>query len=758
MNYKRKLTLAVIYGNVENIMERFLRSFAPLVDEIVMVQAIGNQHCDASRTIALRFLTGSEKPYTLEQYHNGKYVEIQGRPGCVGGGMIGESASWPHVDNFAAARQQSFDLATNEWVMWADTDDILDPKFIPIIRRALDGLEDDFTGIQFPYEVPEDCVTVMRERIVRKDAWKWQSPIHECLMPIVQDANIGTLNNVKIVHAPISHRAPNNERNMRILESIPEAERTVSQRFHFMQTLDLVGRHDEAMNEGAKLVQDPEVPPVEKYQIYCFLAKGAPEPMRSQLYLQAVAIDPSRREAYAELCKGAFARQKPQEMIAWARCLRSQPKPYEWPWNARRSLWGREGIEAHAMALRANLDFAGADTHELNFFKRNGAKISLLHATRGRVQQAAAARRKWLEKAANPDAIEHIFAIDADDAESIQYLTLWRHRIVQGDGGPVRAWNYAAEASHGEILIQLSDDWEPPMHWDKIILDRIGDTSKPAVLQISDGHRKDDLMCMAILTRARYLDQGYLFHPDFFSMYSDNWFSECAHRDGVVIDARDVVFEHLHPAFGKGEMDAVYQRSNTPENYHEGAYHYSRLCNGYITSWDVEGWCDFRDLYTAIARKLKDGDTFVEVGAWKGQSIIHLAQRLQDQGKLINVHAVDTFEGDEDTGLADVYAEFQANIKNAMCCGINHWQLPSTMASKAFADTSLAGVFIDAAHDYDSVLADLKAWGPKVKEGGIIAGHDIDAEGVQRALADMGWQYHVVGRCWVKVNAQIHPR
>ena len=734
MNYKRKLTLAVICGNVENIMERFLRSFAPLVDEVVLIRAIGNQKPDATLEIAVRVLREMNVEWSHYYYENAN------------------GNDWPHVDDFAAARQLAFDDATNEWVMWADTDDILDPRYIPIIRRALDGLEDDFTGIQFPYEVPEDCVTVMRERIVRKDAWKWQSPIHECLMPTIQDANIGTLNNVKIVHAPISHRAPNNERNMRILESIPEDERTVSQRFHYMQTLELVGRHHEAMNEGAALVQDTEVPPVEKYQIYCFLAKGAQEPMRSQLYLQAVAIDPSRREAYAELCKGAFARQKPQEMIAWARCLRSQPKPYEWPWNARRSLWGREGVEAHAMALRANLDFAGADTHELNFFKRSGAKISLLHATRGRVQQAAAARRKWLEKAANPDAIEHIFAIDEDDAESIQYLTLWRHRIVQGNGGPVRAWNYAAEASHGEVLIQLSDDWEPPMHWDAIILERIGDTSKPAVLQVSDGHREDDLMCMAILTRARYLNQGYLFHPDFFSMYSDNWFSECAHRDGVVIDARDVVFEHLHPAFGKAEVDETYARSNMRSNYVQGAVHLQRLQSGAITSWDVEGWCDFRDLYTAIARKLKDGDTFVEVGSWKGQSIIHLAQRLQDQAKLANIHAVDTFEGDKDTGLADVYAEFQANIKNARCCDINHWQLPSAVASKAFADASLAGVFIDAAHDYDSVLADLKAWRPKVKEGGIIAGHDIDAEGVQRALAEMGWEYHVVGRCWVKVN------
>jgi hypothetical protein len=405
------------------------------------------------------------------------------------------------------------------------------------------------------------------------------------------------------------------------------------------------------------------------------------------------------------------------------------------------------------MALRANLDLAGADTLELNHFKANGAKISLLHATRGRFQQAAAARRKWMEKAANQDAIEHIFAIDEDDEQSVQYLTLWRHVIVMGAGGPVRAWNKAAERSHGEVLVQLSDDWEPPMHWDKLILERIGDTSKPAALQVSDGHRADDLMCMAILTRARYLDQRYLFHPDFFSMYSDNWFSECAHRDGVVIDARDLVFEHLHPVHGKGEMDEVYARSNDVRNYKAGARHLQRLQGGAITSWDVEGWCDFRDLYTAIARKLKNGDTFVEVGSWKGQSIIHLAQRLQDQGKVVELVAVDTFLGDEETGKADVFEQFEGCVSLADCEKmITPVVWPSVHAARGYDSASIAGVFIDAAHDYDSVLTDLKAWGPKVKEGGIIAGHDIDAEGVQRALAEVGWEYHIVGRCWVKKN------
>jgi hypothetical protein len=735
-DYKRKLTLAVIYGNVENIMERFLRSFAPLVDEVVLVRAIGNQKIDASRYLAEQFFLGHHTPCQFAEYGNK------------------DGNDWPHVDDFAAARQMAFNLASHDWVMWADTDDILDLKAIPVIRRALDGLDDQTVGIQMPYEVPEDALTIMRERIVRRDAWKWQSPIHECLMPLVEDATIGTLNSVKIVHAPISHRAPNNERNMRILESIPEAERTNSHRFHFMQTLDLVGRHHEAKNEAALLIQDPEISAVEKYQIYCFLAKSTEEPMRSQLYLQAVATDPSRREAYAELCKGAFARQKPEEMIAWARCLNAQPKPREWPWNARRTLWGREGVEAHAMALRANLDFSGADAVELNHFKRHGAKISLLHATRGRFQQAAAARRKWMEKAANQDAIEHIFALDADDAESLQYLTLWRNVVVAPGGGPVRAWNAAAEVSAGHILIQLSDDWEPPMGWDQIILDRIGNTSKSAVLQVSDGHRADHLMCMAILTRARYIEQGYLFHSDFFSMYSDDWFSECARRDSVVIDARDVVFEHLHPAFGKAEMDATYARSNDSAYYKAGDRHLLRLKHSRITSWDVEGWCDFRDLYTAFAKKLQDGDVFVEVGVWKGQSIIHLAQRLQDQEKTTHLFAVDTFQGDQDTGKQDIFDEFRRNISDADCLSIQPLRGESGEVAQGFGDGKCAGVFIDAAHDYDSVSADLKAWLPKVKEGGIFAGHDIDSPDVQRALDDAGIQYVTVGRCWVMLQEQ----
>ena len=414
------------------------------------------------------------------------------------------------------------------------------------------------------------------------------------------------------------------------------------------------------------------------------------------------------------------------------------------------------------MCLRANDRHEEANAIEANHFILHGAKISLLHATRGRPAMAYKARATWLDRAHNPDAIEHIFALDEDD-ETIGPFVTCRH-AMNYLRGPVAAWNEAAWFSKGEILIQLSDDWEPPMHWDKLIIDAIGDTSKPAVLAVSDGHRTDNLLCMAILNRARYKQQGYLFHPEFFSVFSDNHFTDRAYADDVVIDAKHIVIEHLHPAFGKAEMDETYARSNSTQNYDRGSKTFERIKAGVKVPTDIGGWCDYSEFYRTIAHAISDGETFVEIGSWMGQSISVFCQALQDAEKTATVYCIDTFKGEQNQPAHTATVEqhggsirevFERNTTDA---GVRQMieviEGDSAESADLFEDGTIDVIYIDAAHDYDSVVKDLAAWFPKIKPNGIFSGHDYPWHEVKRAVdehaAANGYEIAQIGRVWMR--------
>ena len=545
--------MCVIVGNVENYIARFIESFKPLADEIVIVRAIGNQEPD--RTIEIAERLGSK---IAPEYFNET-----------------SKSSWPHVDNFAAARQQSFDNAAHELIMWADTDDVIDPESIKRIRETIYLLPEDFDGIQFAYHVPEDQLTVNRERIIRKGRAKWESPIHEFLQ-FSEDPKIASVDGAVILHRPEGTRERNDERNLRILESIKNP--TSSHRFHLFQSLRAVGRINDAANVVCDLLKsdDPTIGKAEKYELFIAAGQMASDiDIRLQMTLQALSVDPTRKEAYGELVLCYIGLNRSDDALAMAQAMNAQNGGSA-AWNVRRKYSGYLGKQLHGMALRANNRDIEADKIETAHFIQNGKKISLIHATRGRCKQAVEARRRWFNKAKNPDAIEHIFGLDSDDPHGA-FLSVHNHVATDGKGGCVAAWNAAAEKSCGEVLVQLSDDWDPPMYWDEILLNAIGDTSESKVLAISDGHRTDNLLCMAILTRARYEQQGYMFHPDFFSVYSDNYFTDKAYQDGVIIEARHIVFEHLHPVFGKAEWDETYARSNSDKNYANGKATYERL-------------------------------------------------------------------------------------------------------------------------------------------------------------------------------------
>lgn len=151
----------------------------------------------------------------------------------------------------------------------------------------------------------------------------------------------------------------------------------------------------------------------------------------------------------------------------------------------------------------------------------------------------------------------------------------------------------------------------------------------------------------------------------------------------------------------------------------------------------IDGWCDYEDIYRTAIDTASNGAVFVEIGAYKGKSGAFAGVEILNSGKSITLNLVDHFKGNAEH--LDVQSPwYQFDIKADpeylfnLCTknlepvkdAVNILRKTSVQAAKQFKANSVDFVFIDGSHDTESVCLDIDAWLPKVKAGGIIAGHD----------------------------------
>jgi predicted O-methyltransferase YrrM len=173
-----------------------------------------------------------------------------------------------------------------------------------------------------------------------------------------------------------------------------------------------------------------------------------------------------------------------------------------------------------------------------------------------------------------------------------------------------------------------------------------------------------------------------------------------------------------------------------------------------------ENWFTYPGLYSMVVNKFPTDSHFVEVGVWKGMSAAYMAVEIINSGKNIKFDCVDNWEYIEEQKeipedmFGGLYETFLKNIEP-----VKHIITPirelSWDGAKHYEDKSLDFIFIDAAHDYESVKKDINAWFPKLKDGGIIAGHDYTwCDDVKKAVNEFfeGKTIYENEGCWIYLN------
>lgn len=164
------------------------------------------------------------------------------------------------IADFAMARNRSFSLASQPWVMWMDSDDRLRgaDRLAELIKSAqASASRGSGWCFLFPYEYAYNaagqCTCLhYRERLLSKrEAMRWVNPVHEVLIPVDgHEIVLVPCDDVVFEHQRHrSKKAPSPGRNLRILKKLVEVDGCTDPRQFYYLGLEYVSSGDLAAAE-----------------------------------------------------------------------------------------------------------------------------------------------------------------------------------------------------------------------------------------------------------------------------------------------------------------------------------------------------------------------------------------------------------------------------------------------------------------------------------------------------------------------------
>lgn len=209
-------------------------------------------------------------------------------------------------------------------------------------------------------------------------------------------------------------------------------------------------------------------------------------------------------------------------------------------------------------------------------------KILFKYATRSRRDNFLRGIDSIRKNISDNENYHILITVDRDDNKMFPLPVLdCNHTYIVGDSeSKVHAINRDMErAPDWDILVCMSDDMVFTVKgFDDVIREnmkteftpdewRIDEETRDShytdvdlFLHFPDGNRSD-LCTMSIIGRDYYKRDGYIYNPEYKSLYCDDEAQQVAKLRGCYQFVDQQIFEHLHPAYGKAKFDEQYQRT-----------------------------------------------------------------------------------------------------------------------------------------------------------------------------------------------------
>ncbi len=276
------ISLCMIVKNEQAVLARCLDSVKALVDQIVVVD------------------TGStdETAKIARSYTDGVY-------------------DYEWKDDFSAARNYAFSLATGDYLLWLDADDVLLPqeqKKFPALRAFLQKGQPDM--LFCPYEA--GAISYRRERFLKRSAkFEWRGYAHECIPP----AGKVEFFDLRVHHLP--EEKPREKRNLGIYQAHLSRGEVLSprDRFYYGRELFYNRLYEEAIAILTPFLRDSAAWRVNQIEACrtladCHLAKGDEDNALRSLFFSLSYGEP-RASVACKIGEIFRAQKRRKEAIFW---------------------------------------------------------------------------------------------------------------------------------------------------------------------------------------------------------------------------------------------------------------------------------------------------------------------------------------------------------------------------------------------------------------------------------------------------------